>query len=607
MSPRVAIGLALAALLGDATTARAVHADTPAVRPTEPSGEPLRVRVVSDLCRVRADAPVACSEVASASILRSETTSFQVLFETTTPRSRLEVVVEGSDGLRVDVRREIFLPVRSRTRGTSPDGESLAWSATARPPDDETLGLLADPLVPDLDPERLAPTPGARTAIWVDVHAHAGAPAGTSTVRLRAGGQERTIAIEVLDATLPAIPVSFFAYVEDAELAAWPDPEQAREVARRLLRDHHVTPIGTWLDAEDVARDRESGGDVAVLGAYGLLGEPTPSSIAKVERMARELGSAPADVVLYAADEECDSPLPGAWRAAIRASRAPEMARVRVLATCDRPGQGADVAMVPAGSFTNALAARLEAGGTETWVYNGRLPHAGPMALDAPPESLVYGGWIAARYDVKRWFYWNTNHWTDRNRGGRGARDLYADTETFHNTDGDVVLGDGILLYPTRQAPRFTQLASAEPVLGSIRLARLRRGAEDAALLALAEGADPAIARSLLRRVVPRALGDVPDTAPSPFARGDEIRAARAELHAAIARARKDGRLAAPLHDIDARASLRRLRASTPAVPPPSAAPAIPIGVAVFALGGVVTLAIEWWRRLRRGSRAASR
>jgi hypothetical protein len=597
---RVAVALAVASVLG------AAQATDGVARAGQPDDR-VRVRVVSDLCRVRADAPVACSEVASASILRGETTSFQVLFESTRPLGRLDVAVEGNDGLRVEARRAIFLPVRSRTRGPSPDGDSLAWSATARPPDDEVVGLVADPLVADLSPEQMAPAPGARTAIWVDVRAEEGAPAGPSVVHVRAGGALRSVAIDVVDASLPAIPVSFFAYLEDAELGVLPDADQAREVARRLLLDHHVAPIGLWLDVAHVERDRRSQGDVAVLGAYGLLGEPTAQSMARVERMVGALRDAPGDVVVYAADEQCDSPLPGAWRAAIRASARPEMARLRVLATCDRPGLDADVAMVPAGSFTNELAARHAADGTETWVYNGRLPHAGPMALDAPPESLNCAGWIAARYDVKRWFYWNTNHWTDRNRGGRGPRDLYADTESFHNADGDVVLGDGILLYPTRQAERFTRIASPDPVLGSIRLARIRRGAEDAALLALGFDADPELARSLLRRIVPRALGEVPSTARSPFAGGEEIRAARSALHVAIARARGEGRLVARLDEIDARASLRRLRESTPAVAPPTAAGIIPIGLAVFAVGALVALVIEWWRRPRRGGSVASR
>jgi len=251
------------------------------------------------------------------------------------------------------------------------------------------------------------------------------------------------------------------------------------------------------------------------------------------------------------------------------------------------------------------------------------------MALDAPPESLLWNGWIAARYDVGRWFYWNTNHWTDRNHGGRGPRDLFRSTETFHNADGDVVLEDGVLVYPAFQREGFTSVATLpasadswspdvpwndanmvgrEQVLGSVRLARLRRGAEDAALLALAFRADSELARTSLARVASRALGEVGNDAAPLFARAAELRETRAALHWAIAKARREGRLAGPRTAAESRASLADLRATTPVLERPSGAPALLLGAAAMLVGVLLVWILEATRSaISSRSRARAR
>ena len=138
------------------------------------------------------------------------------------------------------------------------------------------------------------------------------------------------------------------------------------------------------------------------------------------------------------------------------------------------------------------------------------------MMLDVPATDLRANAWIAMRYGISRWFYWESTFWFDDNRGGRGGEhgfDPFVVAETFHNADGDSANGDGILVYPGRQrAPGMVDYG-VDTVFPSVRLQNLRRGIEDAGYIALALGIDRDRADAVVARVVPRALawaGDRP-------------------------------------------------------------------------------------------------
>lgn len=108
-SPRAIATLAIAASLIGAPNG--VRADGDPARSELP---PVQMRVVGDLCRVRADGPLACPRPASISILRGETASVQLVLEAQAPLERAELLIEVDPRLEVSARREIFLPVRSR-------------------------------------------------------------------------------------------------------------------------------------------------------------------------------------------------------------------------------------------------------------------------------------------------------------------------------------------------------------------------------------------------------------------------------------------------------------------------------------------------------------
>jgi hypothetical protein len=135
--------------------------------------------------------------------------------------------------------------------------------------------------------------------------------------------------------------------------------------------------------------------------------------------------------------------------------------------------------------------------GERFWTYNGRPPQAGSMILDTEGGALRSWGWIAERYDVELWYAWEGLYFSDRyNRGGPG--DVMHEPLTFDERrrgGEDWGNGDGVLAYP---GP-----------LPSLRLKVLRRGLQDRLLLKQLERCGGAnIAREIVRRVIPNALGE---------------------------------------------------------------------------------------------------
>jgi hypothetical protein len=166
-------------------------------------------------------------------------------------------------------------------------------------------------------------------------------------------------------------------------------------------------------------------------------------------------------------------------------------------------GDAIDVFVSPA-NFP-AVRTEREARGERFWTYNGRPPAAGSMILDTEGAALRTWGWIAERYDIELWYAWEGLYFSDRyNRGG--PTDVMYDPITFdERTKGgsDWGNGDGVLAYP---GP-----------LPSLRLKVLRRGLQDRLLLRELErcGAGQ-LARDIVVRTVPRALGEASDVSAWP-------------------------------------------------------------------------------------------
>ena len=485
--------------------------------------------------------------------LRDETLAFQIAIEP--GGERLEgirvslgpfLTAEGDpreelDGF-VETFAEQFIAI-ARPTGNDRDGSSLAFEAKAAPPAGAYVGAFADALVPGAP---ASAGPEARGAIWVDVHVGREARAGTyraeAIVTADAGGADggartlatRAVRLRVGAAALPYPGAAITTFYDGDTLERRMGDREAERSLRQTLHAHRVSAIRPVVREEDVDEERAAltgalytaaagyvgpgagiGEGILAVGAYGALGDPDADKAARVGRIAERLGALGVRdrtvAFVYAIDEVCASPRAGRWREAL--AHVPGARDVRVGVTCgdDPRDQAADLVMMTSDRYAPAKVERARERGKRVWVYNGQRPYAGPMMLDVPAVDLRANGWIAARFGVERWFYWESTFWLDGNRGGRGGEhgfDPFTVAETFHNAHGDRANGDGILLYPGTQRVAGMRDDGVRAVYPSIRLKNLRRGAQDAGYIALARAVDPGATRGIEEGMVPRALAE---------------------------------------------------------------------------------------------------
>jgi hypothetical protein len=509
------------------------------------AAEPVCVRIVDDLARVRGDDHVPCPgppAPLTLTALRDEVVAFQVILQAgDAPLANARVDLElAAPGVTVERFVEHYVLVAERSRGKDA-GESLGWFPAARPEDAAILGQVPDALVP-VDhapawrPYPMAAAAGKNAAVWIDIGVAADAAPGRHEgwliVSADGGLAMRVpIALEIGGPVLPYRAVSLFAaYDNDALTGRLEDPAGAERQLWQLLHAHGLDALvdlrrpedvgkvagaldGTWFDAAAGYHGPGVGVVPAVvaLGAYGALGDPEPGKRPLVVALAAAIPEAIQDVFLYAEDEDCKSPRGPGWRKLL--AEGPALPRpVLVAHSCSEPpaGQDVDLVLQVAEAFNVRDASAARDHGRRVWVYNGRLPRAPTLLLDAPASAAAAFGWIAATHDVDRWFLWMTDFWNDDNRGGKGPIDPFTTVASFHNKDGDVALLDGLYVYPgTQKGPFATHSVGVPGVLPSMRLKRLRRGLEDAGYLALAAASDPGAATRISEAALPRALDEV--------------------------------------------------------------------------------------------------
>ncbi len=600
-------------------------------------GAGLSVFAVDEAARLRRGEPeptFARTSAVSLDVFRGESVAFQVVVEAGEETLAGVRVAAVSTGLPYVVSVAHFVPVRGRSRNDHDEREALAFTPAARPPDAATLGLVPDPLVPvGIAPSWLYPATverGERAVFFVEAHVAEDADVGErrDAVAVTVGGEvvaTLPVHVRVHEPVLPYRAVSAFAYYEWSTLARrFVDAHLAERRVVQMLHAHHLDVLVQLTEPEHVERVRgaldgtwftrtagyEGPGlgvpaSLAAVGAYGTLREPTEERLAQARRVAARIPREVSDVFVYAVDETCDSPRGPRWRALLR-DRA-LWPRVLVGHTChlDPSDQDVDIVMVPAQAFDPDSASAARAQGKRVWIYNGQLPHASPPVVDVPLPALALNGWIAAAYDVDRWFYWETTFWEDGNRGGRGPTDVFANVETFHNADGDTSLYDGLLVFPGRTPPRLGvhDLGYDGPV-ASLRLKSLRRGLEDAALIALASQVDPVETERVTREVVGAALDEVdPDEPHLLLYEADALAIARGRLRAIALRGPVSAAAPRVERALARHRELRALGRSARARPPSAESKAwvlfaLPVGI--FGAGGAVVVALDAARRRRR-------
>ncbi|MHB8781579.1 MAG: DUF4091 domain-containing protein, partial [Candidatus Geothermincolia bacterium] len=147
-----------------------------------------------------------------------------------------------------------------------------------------------------------------------------------------------------------------------------------------------------------------------------------------------------------------------------------------------------------------------QAAGEEAWTYNGGEPYCGSQIIDTGGLAMRTWPWVARRYGVQGWLYWDVCYFKDIYNGYEG-NDVWTEPLTFDQRRSgsewpDYGNGDGTLFYP----------GAARGVAGpisSIRMKEWRRGAQDYEYLwlldARGQGSD---ADAFTRRIIPYAFGE---------------------------------------------------------------------------------------------------
>lgn len=313
---------------------------------------------------------------------------------------------------------------------------------------------------------------------------------------LTASGRAIPVALTIAPATLPPLPVRVWAYEDPRELA-WSGGDEDACIAR--FRSYGV------LLSPDVRLEDWPARRARLAGMPGLHDVPVwisedPTEAA--DQVARWIaifagtGQVPFAIPI---DEPRTPAQRGKLRAlgdAVRAAGGGPT-RFRLAVTDDpHPEYGDTIDL-----YISPLAAHLTGDRVARWTYNGAPPRAGAMVLDAEPPGMRTWGWIAWRWQIPIWYVWDGLYWHDRhNRRGAplpGRRlDARSDAVSFDDGEDHGNL-DGVLALPGCQA--------------TLRLAALRRGYQDHALLELAAACDRPAAEQIAAQLVPRALGDAGD------------------------------------------------------------------------------------------------
>jgi hypothetical protein len=352
----------------------------------------------------------------------------------------------------------------------------------------------------------------ATNPAYFEIAVAADAAPGPRAGRLVVGARAFPVALEIARPVLPAPPPRVWAYEDPRELgwAADPDaPERDRarpwadeRACHQVFRAHGVllTPdlrYGWWQHRRDLVADSPY---VPVV----IPKEPAaaPRAVRWWIEAVRGTGQVPFTIPI-------DEPATPAARAKVRALAAAVRAagggpgRFLYAVTAEPHPELGDAIDLYIGLRT----AHLTGDAVPRWTYNGAPPRAGALVLDAETPGPRTWGWIGWRWNIPVWYVWDALYWHDRHNRPfapvfRMALDPRVDPVSFDDGDDHGNL-DGVLALPAPGGCRPT-----------LRLAAIRRGQEDRALLELAARCAPEETARLAAALVPAALGDAPRSGP---------------------------------------------------------------------------------------------
>lgn len=389
--------------------------------------------------------------------------------------------------------------------------------------------------------------------IWIDITIPNNQAPGLYTGELLVADVTSTLAnitveLEVLDAGMPAFPSKTMLYYEKEHLTniiGHGDPalgQQAEKHLWQLFHRHRISPMHQAKTLPEVEEKRlafngllytpahgyqgpneNTGDNLLSLGTYGGYDYPEAEEIAEVESIADFLASEgflpQVQVLVYTVDEVCDHPNTLAWVAAKANSNNPNMAHVLIGATCYQPiptVTGVDLIMTTGYNYNVDQVTQAQAQGQHIWLTNGQGPWTGGFETDFATISMRTNGLIAARWNVERWFYWESIYycvWAENET----FVDVYRNPLTFWASHaGYYEMGDGVLVYPGNH-PLFPAHSIGVGVgFPSIRLKNWRRGIQDGGYYLLAKVVDAQAANQIVDDLLVAVLDQVGDGSAEP-------------------------------------------------------------------------------------------
>ncbi len=344
---------------------------------------------------------------------------------------------------------------------------------------------------------------------YFEIEVAADAPPGPRTGELVVGARAFPVALEVAHVVLPPLPLRVWAYGDPREHGwtsdpAAPERDRARPWADELACHRRFRAHGVLL-APDLRlpwwpHRRE------MFAGFPYVPTVIPTEPAEAADAVRGWIEATRGTGQVPFSIPIDEP------------RTPAaLEQVRALAAAVRAAGGGPgrfmyaVTADPGPALGDAIdlhiglrAAHLAGDTVPRWTYNGAPPTAGSVVLDAETPGTRTWGWIAWRWNIPVWYVWDALYWHDRHNRRNGAPlpgrplDPRADPVSFDDGE-DHGNFDGVLALPAPGGCRPT-----------LRLAALRRGLLDRALLELAARCAPEATAKLAAQLVPAALGDAP-------------------------------------------------------------------------------------------------
>ena len=304
--------------------------------------------------------------------------------------------------------------------------------------------------------------------------------------KLAVGGREYPVTVRVAPVSIAPGPLNVWAYYDAEFLGGTNDaPSDAERACIAMFRAHGVLlspdlPPSAWAARKDL-----------LAGAlYVPAVIPTdPAQVAEPVRAwidnTRGTGQIPFAIPI---DEPHDKAARAKVRAlaeAVHAAGGGKDSFLYAVTASPNPELGDTV-----DEFISLTAHQGE------WTYNGAPPRAGSMVLDAESPGMRTWGWIAWKYKVPLWYVWDALYWRDRHNKTKKPLDASKDAVSFDDGDDHGNL-DGVLAMPG--------------CVPTLRLAQLRRGLEDRALLEAADMCAPKDTAELVDKMIPRALGEAGD------------------------------------------------------------------------------------------------